>query len=171
MKKLYLRLSQHQTIFTVLADEAMDSSSKEQLSLVLKFVDGSNYLKEEFVGFTHLKDGLTGKAISDAIIRRVTELGLDISRCRGQGYDGAGSVADSQNGASAHILRINRKAVYTHCYSHRLNLAICKSFQIISVNNMMEIVQKISFSKIVSNGKRHLKSMFQSFVLLLHPIN
>ena len=93
----------------------MDSSSKEQLSLVLRFVDGSNNLKEKFVGFIYLKDGRTGKAISDAIIGRLTELSLDISRWRGQGYDEDGKnkrcVAGSQNGASAHILRINRKAL------------------------------------------------------------
>ena len=131
--------------FSVLADEAMDSSSKEQLSLVLRFLDESCSIREEFVGFVHLKDGLSGKAISDAILSKVSDLGLDISRCRGQGYDGAGSVSGKQNGAAAHILRVNRKALYTHCYSHRLNLAICKNFKIISVNNMMETVQKISF--------------------------
>ena len=83
------RKSTPEYIFSVLADGAVDSSSKEQLSLVLRFVDESCNVKEEFVGFVHLKDGLTGKAISDAIIRKVTDLGLDISRCRGQGYDGA----------------------------------------------------------------------------------
>jgi len=143
---LSIRPSQnYQYFFSVIADEAMDSSQKEQLSLVLRFIDCSSNILEEFVGFIHLRDGLTGKAISDAILKKVSDLGLDIMNCRGQGYDGAGSVAGYKNGASAHILRINRKAIYTHCFSHRLSLAVTKGFNITSVNNMIETVQKISY--------------------------
>ena len=65
--------------------------------------------------------------------------------CRGQGYDGAGSVSGYKNGASAHILQVNRKAIYTHCFSPRLSLAVSKSFKITSVNNKLETVSKISY--------------------------
>ncbi|XP_066916669.1 52 kDa repressor of the inhibitor of the protein kinase-like [Clytia hemisphaerica] len=118
----------------------MDASQKEQLSVVLRYVDNSFDIKEDFVGFVHLKDGLTGKALSNAIVKRVSDLKLDIMNCRGQGYDGAGSVSGEKNGAVAHILRLNRLALYTHCFSHRLSLAVCKGFQITSVSNMLEIV-------------------------------
>ena len=97
------------------------------------------------MGFVHLKEGLSGKAIVEAICKKLSDLGLDVSRIRGQGYDGAGSVAGAKNGAAAHILRINKLALYFHCYSHKLSLAICKNFQITSVSNMMEVVQKISY--------------------------
>lgn len=39
--------------FAVLADEASDSSNKKQLSLVLRFVDRSLEIREEFVGFIY----------------------------------------------------------------------------------------------------------------------
>ena len=130
--------------FSILADEAMDSSGKEQLSLVIRYVDSSNNIKEDFLGFIHLNSGLSGKALSDTILNTILDLGLDISNCRGQGYDGAGSVAGVRNGCAAHITRINKKAVYTHCFSHRLNLAVAKGFKIVSVSNMMELIQKIS---------------------------
>ena len=131
--------------FSVMADEAMDSSQKEQLSLVLRYINSSYDVQEEFVGFVHLKDGLSGKAIADSIVKKVTDLGLDIMNCRVQGYDRAGAVAGHKNGASAHILRICRKLIYIHCFSHRLSLAISKNFNVVSVNNMLETVQKISF--------------------------
>jgi len=130
--------------YTILADEALDSSGKEQLSLVLRFLDSSLNIREEFVGFCHLKSGLKGEDIANAIKQKISDLGLNIMNCRGQGYDGAGSVAGYKNGCSSHILRENRKALYTHCFSHRLNLAVSKSFKITSVNNMMETVHKIS---------------------------
>ena len=138
------RSNKNHYYFTILADEALDSSGKEQLSLVLRFLDSSSNIREEFVGFVHLKDGLKGENIANAIKEKVKDLGLNIMNCRGQGYDGAGSVAGYKSGCSAFILRDNRKALFTHCFSHRLNLAVSKSFKITSVNNMMETVHKIS---------------------------
>ena len=35
----------------------MDCSQKEQLSLVLRFIDDENVIHEEFTGFVHLEDG------------------------------------------------------------------------------------------------------------------
>ena len=131
--------------FSIIADEAMDSSQKEQLSLVLRYMDSSYDVQEDFVGFVHLKDGLSGKCIADAIVAKIDEIGLIISNCRVQCYDGAGAVSGFKNGASAIILRLNRLAIYTHCFSHRLNLAVAKNFQVVSVNNMLEVVQKISY--------------------------
>ena len=49
-----------------------------------------------------------------------------------------------RNGCAANILRINKKALYTHCFSHRLNLAVSRTYKIMSVDNMMAEIQKIS---------------------------
>ena len=130
--------------FSVLADEAMDRSGKEQLSFVLRYVDDSNNIQENFLGFVHLGEGLSGEALSKAVLAKIDSLGLNIENCRGQCYDGAGAVAGVRNGCSAHILRINHKALYTHCFSHKLNLSVSKSSKIVSVSNMMEKVKAIS---------------------------
>ena len=45
---------------------------------------------------------------------------------------------------SGHILRLNEKALYTHCYSHRLNLAVCDSLNLAEVNTMMKHVKDVS---------------------------
>ena len=60
-----------------------------------------------------------------------------------QSYDGAGSVAGHINGLSAHILKINLKALYTHCYSHRLNLSTCDSLSITEITEMLKNVKDI----------------------------
>ena len=148
LEKIILSLKSNDNVnyfFSVLADEAMDCSQKEQLSIVLRYVTDEIEILEEFVGFVHLRDGLSGRAIADAILKKISDLGLDIMNCRGQGYDGAGSVSGYKNGASAHILQVNRKAIYTHCFSHRVSLTVSKSFKITSVNNMLETVSKISY--------------------------
>ena len=138
----------------------MDRSGKEQLSFVLRYVDGLNNIQESFLGFVHLGEGLSGEALSKAVLAKIDSLGLNIENCRGQCYDGAGAVAGVRNGCSAHILRINHKALYTHCFSHKLNLSVSKSSKIVSVSNMMEKVKQYQiFFEIVSRDNLFLKSM------------
>ena len=96
--------------YTIIADEAADSSHKEQLSLVLRFVDSGMNVREEFICFLHYKWGLSGQNLAKLILEALDELTLSIDNCRGQGYVIAGHI----NGSAAHILRVNPKALYTH---------------------------------------------------------
>jgi hypothetical protein len=92
--------------------------------------------------FLHCKWGLSGKNLAKLILEALDDLTLPIDNCRGQGYDGAGAVAGHINGLAAHILRVNTKALYTHCYSHRLNLSVCDTLSILEVNKMLKNVGK-----------------------------
>lgn len=130
--------------YSILADEASDSSHREQMSLVLRFVDSKMDIREEFIAFLHCKWGLSGAQLSKLILDYLHELTLSISDCRGQGYDGAGAVVGHINGLSAHILKLNPKALYTHCFSHRLNLSICDSLSITEITEMLKHVKDIS---------------------------
>ncbi|XP_060974576.1 uncharacterized protein LOC115696633 [Cannabis sativa] len=42
--------------FSVIVDEARDESKKEQMSIVLRFVDKDGYVQERFFGLIHVKD-------------------------------------------------------------------------------------------------------------------
>lgn len=110
--------------FSLLADEASDSSNKEQLPLVLRFVNKERNVREEFVGFYECEDGVTGQAIATLILKAVQELGLSMDFCKGQCYDGAGNMSGPCNGAAAIVRRQYPKAIYTHCMAHRLNLSV-----------------------------------------------
>ena len=120
--------------YTIIADEASDSSGK----------DSEMNIREEFIAFLHCNWGLSGAQLAQLILEALDNLTLPIEDCRGQGYDGAGAVAGHLNGLSAHILRLNSKALYKHCYSHRLNLSVCDSLDIIEVKNMMKFVNEVS---------------------------
>ena len=93
----------------------------------------------------HCKSGLSGKALSKTLLGAISELKLDINDCRGQGYDGAAPVSGSKNGMATHIIKENPKAIYTHCFSHRLNLSICKTCKIQRVANIMEQIKELSY--------------------------
>lgn len=55
--------------FTVIADEVTDAANKEQLSLVLRYVDPDNFLvREDLVGFFECDTGITGRNLADKII-------------------------------------------------------------------------------------------------------
>ena len=73
---------------------------------------------------------MSGKTLAETVLGGLIDLGLDIRNCCGQGYDRAAAVSGHINGLSAHICKINNKAIYTHCHSHRLNLVISASCNI-----------------------------------------
>ena len=67
--------------FLVLADEAADISNKEQMALVLRFIDKNGSIREEFFGFAPCNEGLSGEAISSKIKETISSLGLDMNNC------------------------------------------------------------------------------------------
>ena len=48
---------------------------------------------------------------------------VQLSRCRGQCYDGASNMTGARNGVATKILDNESCALYIHCYAHSLNLA------------------------------------------------
>jgi len=65
----------------------MDVSHKEQMSLIVRFVDVSHCdikVVEHFIEFFTVED-TTGKGLSDLLLAAIEKLGLNIGDCRGQG--------------------------------------------------------------------------------------
>ena len=152
--------------FSVLADEASDSSNKEQLSLVIRFIDSTTGdIREEFMEFI-VCESISGEALADAIKESFKQLGLDINFLRGQSYDGAGNMAGARSGVSSRILQDHPKALYFHCASHRLNLVIAASCKLQPIRNMMDTVKKCSDIFRFSAKKQ---ALFDSFVSELVP--
>ena len=128
-----------------LADEVSDCSIQEQLSLVIRYADRDCVTREEFLGFLHCDLGLSGKALAGTVIGGLINLGLGIRNCPGQGYDRAAVVYGHLNGFSVHICKINSKAIYTHCHSHRLNLVIGASCNIKWIRNAFSEIIEVSY--------------------------
>ena len=60
-----------------------DVSNKEQVSIVLRFVDSINWIREEFLDFI-ATDRITGEVLAGKIKDFLTKYGLDFQNCRGQ---------------------------------------------------------------------------------------
>ncbi len=70
--------------------------------------------------------------------------GLDPVKLRGQAYNGAGNMAGKRKGAAAVISVEYPLALYLHCASHCLNLAVVKSLAVQCVRNMIGILNRVS---------------------------
>ena len=51
-------------------------------------------------------------------------MNLMINNCRGQCYDGGGSMSGARSGVATRLTDLESRALLTHCYGHALNLAI-----------------------------------------------
>ncbi|CAL2255559.1 unnamed protein product [Prunus armeniaca] len=109
--------------FSILVDEARDASVKEQMAMVLHYVDDKEHLIETFVGIQHVTD-TTSSSLKDAIDTFFSRNGLSLSKLRGQGYDGASNMRGELNGLKTKILREQPCAYYVHCFTHQIQLAL-----------------------------------------------
>ena len=127
-----------------MADKVTDCSNTEQLSMVLRYVDPeTSLIREDLVDFLECNTSITGRRLADKITSCLQSYGLDLMKLHGQAYDGAGNVTGTVRGTAAVITSQYPLALYTHCASHCLNLAVVKSLQITSVSNMMDVIKKV----------------------------
>ena len=114
--------------FSVMADECVDISNHEQLVICLRWVDHCLDVHEDFLGLYHIAD-TSANTITAAIKDCLVHMNLQWNRCRGQCYDGAASMAGCRTGVASQILALESRALYTHCYGHSLNLAMCDTIK------------------------------------------
>ena len=68
------------TMFSVMVDKAMDISNRRKPSFVLRYVDSSKNIREEFSGVRHCWEETTGNTIKELITNSVRDLGLTRQR-------------------------------------------------------------------------------------------
>ncbi|CAM9000202.1 unnamed protein product [Rhodiola kirilowii] len=110
-------------VFALLVDESSDVSYKEQMAVILRFVDKYGIIKERFIGVIHVKD-TSSMSLKSAIDSLFSEYGLSLKSVRRQGYDGASNMKGEFNGLRALISKENSSAYYVHCFAHQLQLVI-----------------------------------------------
>ena len=123
-------------IYTIMVDE-VTSHNTEMMPVCIRFVDKDLNIREELLEVVSLPR-ITGLHIANKIKDVLSELGLNIRDCRGQGYDGASNMRSDKVGVQALIRQDAPKAVYMHCSGHCLNLAIASSCSLPVVRNTLE---------------------------------
>ncbi|XP_048447464.1 zinc finger MYM-type protein 1-like [Pyrus x bretschneideri] len=109
--------------FSLLVDEAHDVCIKEQMAVVLCYVDKNEKVIERFVGVQYVPD-TTSNTLKEFIDAFFNFNELSFSNLRGQGYDGASNMKSEFNGPKTKILNEQLCAFYIHCFAHQLQLTL-----------------------------------------------
>ncbi|GBN46772.1 hypothetical protein AVEN_157043-1 [Araneus ventricosus] len=101
----------------------------------------SNHTRR-FPNFCPVYD-VTGAGLANTVLETLSILGLDLKKMRGQGYDGAATMRGQFRGVQASIKEKLPLALYTHCFSHSLNLCLSDSSNIPSIRNCMGVIKEV----------------------------
>ncbi|XP_058785176.1 uncharacterized protein LOC131660062 [Vicia villosa] len=113
--------------FCVLVDEFGDCSGKEQMAVVVRFVDVRGFVVERFIGIVHVED-TSAISLKGALECLLSGFGLCISKIRGQGYDGANNM-HGQFGVSR---------IVTFLWSSNKRQALLRNKQVAHFANLIE---------------------------------
>ena len=117
-------------IFSLLADETKDCSKREQISIVLRYVDNAAVSHEHFLTYVEAA-GLTADKLTEYITNVLKQFRLDPQCMVSQGYDGASVMSGQCSGVQKRIREIAPHAIYIHCYAHTLNLVLVDSVKMV----------------------------------------
>ena len=147
-ERLTKSLRESKLSFTVIADETTDRyANRKILAVCLRFVDLSlphdPHIKECLLSFLHL-DRANADSISRSILEAISDplVSLDPHQITGRSYDGASVMSSARAGVQAKIKEASPRALFTHCYSHCLNLAIAASCSVQEVRNLLSIINE-----------------------------
>ena len=117
---------------TIILDTTQDLSKIDQLSVVFRYIsvteNDDNVPKEikiceSFLGFIAVTD-CSAAGLKTDILNLTKEYGIDLTKCRGQGYDGANVMSGVYGGLQTLIKEHAPNADYVHCAAHALNLVL-----------------------------------------------
>ena len=125
----------------------MDRQKREQLAVAIRYVlpddSGKWHCYKEPIAIVDLYEEIesgsgsekspTGEAIGGVLLHKIKKLGLDLSSCVGQGYDGASVMASNHVGTAAVFKQEAPNAEYFHCVMHSLNLSASKAVTVIEM--------------------------------------
>ena len=120
-----VRQAQH---FALMVDETKDVSKKEQISIVLRYLnydekDHQYHIHEEFLHFIPA-DGLDAQSLLESVKQTLAKCNIDKNDCIAQCYDGASVMSGCNSGVQERFCQEVPQAVYIHCYAHKLNLVL-----------------------------------------------
>ncbi|XP_045154799.1 zinc finger MYM-type protein 1 isoform X1 [Echinops telfairi] len=141
--------------FSIICDETTDSSTKEQLSICVRYLQKTPktiLIKERFLGFIDTGE-IPEPNLQKIIKTYLQQIGVDVKNMRGQCYDSTINLRGKFNKIAAEFKKEEPRAVYMHCYAHFLDLAVIRFCQ--EVNEFRSTLNTLSalFSTIYMSGE------------------
>ncbi|XP_023730609.2 uncharacterized protein LOC111878333 [Lactuca sativa] len=137
-----------------MVDKLQDESKKEQMAIVLRFVDAKGIIHERFLDLVHVRDTLS-LTLKTNMWRQLLHYQFYVIKIHGQGYNGASNMRGEWNGLQALVLEDCPYAYYVHCFAHRLQLAlVAVSREIIPVHQFFTNLI-FTINVVCASSKRH----------------
>ncbi|XP_022859956.1 uncharacterized protein LOC111380584 [Olea europaea var. sylvestris] len=145
--------------FCILVDEAQDASNREQMTIILRFVNSHGSSIECYFAIQRVSD-ITSLNLKNEICDVLAQYELRVNKMRGQGYDSASNMRGALNGLQALFHRDCPCAYYVHCFAHRLQLTLVAAAKEVHVIwNFFSHLDKI-VNVITSSPKRVTELQF-----------
>ncbi|KAL7615699.1 hypothetical protein Lser_V15G01812 [Lactuca serriola] len=155
--------------FCLIVDESQDESKKEQMAIVVRFVDEDGNVKERFLDLVHVKDK-TSLTLKNEILSYLSYHKLSVQDIRGQGYDGDSNMCGEWNGLKALLLKECSYAYYIPCFAHQMQLAlVVSSKDVFEVHNFFETLNFV-VNVIYSSSKRNDQLQDAQIVEISHLV-
>ncbi|XP_050916045.1 uncharacterized protein LOC127131150 [Lathyrus oleraceus] len=110
-------------LFAILIYESRDISMKEQIIMVIRYVNNEGKVIERFLGVVHVSN-ISALTLKSGLESLFAKYGLSLSRISGKGYDGASNMQGEYNGLKSLIFKENCYVFFIHCFAHQLQLAL-----------------------------------------------
>ncbi|XP_030044422.1 52 kDa repressor of the inhibitor of the protein kinase [Microcaecilia unicolor] len=137
-----LREIRDSNFFSIVTDDVIDIADVEHLPVFVRFLDESNNLREEFVGFLPYESDAEILAVKFHTI--ITEKwGLNMEYCRGQAYVVSSGFASKMKIVASRLLEKYPQATYTLCSSCALNMWLAKSIPLAGVSVALGIMEEV----------------------------
>ena len=104
-------------LYSIMADETTDSSSREQVVICLRWVDNSLNAHEEFIGLQQIdrRDAATITFTHKDVLHRMS---IRLTGARGQCYGGCSKLSGAKTRVATNIKSDEPRTVFTHCYGY-----------------------------------------------------
>ena len=154
-RKVIFEISQAKYL-AVIADESTDISGQTQLVIVFRYIKLSGEVVERFWGY-FCPESVNSEGISTCILEQLKiVLEENQEKLIAQTFDGAKVMEGKEKGVQARIRNVYKRAHYTHCHCHQMQLVIKKACQQNEESiEFFENIRKISsfFNKSVESKK------------------
>ncbi|XP_072155141.1 uncharacterized protein [Bemisia tabaci] len=108
--------------YAVIVDSTRDLNKKDQLTLLVRYVNTTGIPEERFLTFIE-NCGHTGEEMAESVLKYLAFVDLSIEDCRGQSYDNAANMSGKFKGLQARLKAANSVITYVPCALHSMNLS------------------------------------------------
>nr|XP_016509660.1 PREDICTED: zinc finger MYM-type protein 1-like [Nicotiana tabacum] len=129
--------------FALLVDESCDVSRKEQLAIIMRYVNRCGSVVEHFIRIVQVRN-TTALCLKKAIVDYLAQHSLNLSYVRGQCYDGASNMQGDLRGLKTLIQQESKSAYSIHCFAHQLQLTlVAVSKKCLEVGELVLLVSNV----------------------------